>query len=237
MQKMHESKISSKYLFHFTKSAEILVSILKNGFYPMTAIEDISFMLPNYKEAKVGIPMVCFTDIPLSESEIHREEYGEFGIGLTKEWGMKNGLNPISYVVKGSEMYNSFNHMQFIAKDNAVLLDQENDTDTHVLNMMEAFMDYTGYLKEYTSDMDMNKKPFYDEREWRYLPPFKEPEVGMDGLCNRLDISIVNDKQKRMDLNEKMKAKYTLRFDIDDMMPGSKLIIFDFASICLTLKI
>lgn len=42
---MYQSKISSNFLFHFTKSAEIIISILENGFYPRVAIEDISFMI------------------------------------------------------------------------------------------------------------------------------------------------------------------------------------------------
>ena len=62
---MYDSVISSNLLFHFTKIADILISILENGFWPMTANEDISFMMPNDEDVIVGIPMVCFTDIPI----------------------------------------------------------------------------------------------------------------------------------------------------------------------------
>ena len=214
---MQDSKISSKYLFHFTKSADVLVSILKNGFYPMTAIEDISFMLPNYKEARVGIPMVCFTDIPFSESEMHREEYGQFGIALSKEWGMRKGLNPISYIVKNSEMYNAYNHLQYMAQKNAIKLDNGNCEGIFTLNMMDAVMNYAGFMKEYSHELNFDMKPYYDEREWRYLPPFKEETSGINGYCNRLDPSIVDDIEKRQELNEKMKHYYKLQFEVEDI--------------------
>ena len=211
---MYNSTISSSLLFHFTKSEEVIVSILKNGFYPMTAIEDVSFMMPNYKEAKIGIPMVCFTDIPIEQSKKHREEYGQFGLAMKKEWGMKHGLNPILYVVKDSEVYNAYNHLQYV-----VLKQYENEKNDQegILDLIEAFMNYAGFMKEYTNDPAMQAKPFYDEREWRYLPPFKEETEGMDGYCNRLLPDMVDNVHEKSKLDKSMQEKYALKFDIDDV--------------------
>ena len=89
---MYNSKVSSSLLYHFTDNIDVLISILKNGFWPMTAIEDISFMMPRYDKARVGIPMVCFTDIPIELADEHRKEYGSFGIGMKKGWGIKMDL-------------------------------------------------------------------------------------------------------------------------------------------------
>ena len=214
---MYNSKISSKLLYHFTSDINVLISILKNGFWPMTAIEDISFMMPNYKEARVGIPMVCFTDIPIELADEHRKEYGLFGLGMKKEWAINKGLNPISYMLKGSEIYNAYKHLQWIAQHYALKLDAGNKEKPNTIEMMDAVMNYAGFIKEYSHDITLNSKPFYDEREWRYLPPFRDNGVGIDGYCNRLLPEIVDSKEEKEKLNHHMIQKYTLNFAIDDL--------------------
>ena len=221
---MYNSNISSNLLYHFTKDSDILVSIIKNGFWPMTAIEDISFMLPKYKEARIGIPMVCFTDIPIDLIDEHMKEYGSFGIGMKKEWGIKNGLNPVSYVLKDSEFYNSFNHLQYIAVHNASELDKGKKEMQKTLEMMIAFMNYAGFLKEYSSDKSLNSKPYYDEREWRYLPPFADENANIKGYCNRLMPDDVDNQEEKEKLNKHMRQRYTLKFGPDDV---EKIIVPD----------
>lgn len=211
MRNTYSSNISSSSLYHFTKDATTIISILKNGFYPRTAIEDISVILPAYKEARVGIPMVCFTDIPLSESAVHRAEYGNFGIGLKKEWGIAHGLNPVCYVVEGSEMYKAYNHLQAkVVGDYA-----RSDLTAELPELMNAFMNYGGFLKVYTSDPSLQTKPFYDEREWRYLPPFIDSSS--KGRCNRLVLDDVDRADARNALNQKMQSLYALKFSVDDI--------------------
>jgi len=43
------------------------------------------------------VPMICFCDIRL-ETITRFSNYGRYGIGLTKEWGIKNKLNPVFYL-------------------------------------------------------------------------------------------------------------------------------------------
>jgi len=214
---MYSSKISSNLLYHFTSTIDTLISILKIGFWPRTAIEDISFMLPNYKEARVGIPMVCFTDIPIELADEHRKEYGPYGLGMKKEWGIRNGLNPIGYMIKGSEIYNAYNHLQWIAQQNALKLDAGNKNGPKTFEMLDAVMNYAGFLKEYNHDITLNSKPFYDEREWRYLPPFRNADAEIGGYCNRLMPEIVDSKKEKEDLDKYMKQKYMLKFALDDL--------------------
>ena len=214
---MYSSKISSKLLYHFTRNIDVLVSILNDGFWPMTAIADISFMMPNYSEARVGIPMVCFTDIPIELADEHRKEYGLFGLGMKKEWGIKKGLNPISYMIKGSEIHRAYNHLQYITQKNALELNKKNSKETAIFELMDAFMNYAGFIKEYSNDTTLNSKPFYDEREWRYLPPFRDEGEGIDGHCNRLLPEAVNSTEEKEKLNKHMREKYILKFQDSDL--------------------
>ncbi len=89
-------KPRSDNLFHFTKSIDILESILKNGFYARYCLEDIRWLNSN-EDKFIAFPMVCFCDIPLSRATEHTEFYGSYGLGLTKDWGIRNNLNPVVY--------------------------------------------------------------------------------------------------------------------------------------------
>lgn len=214
---MYKSQVSSNLLFHFTKEENTLISILKNGFYPMTAIEDISFMMPNYSQMRVGIPMVCFTDIPIELTEEHQKRYGEFGLGLKKDWGIKKGINPIGYMLKGSNAQIAFNNMQKIAQKNALKLDNGNSHGNRTVEMINAVMNYAGFLKIYNDDETLNSKPYYDEKEWRYLPPFMDVGMPSEGYCNRLMPDDVDKEDERKKLNNHMIKKYTLKFEINDI--------------------
>jgi DNA-binding transcriptional regulator GbsR (MarR family) len=42
--------------------------------------------------------MVSFCDIPLSLAKDHINKYGSYAIGMSKEWGVRNNLNPVVYI-------------------------------------------------------------------------------------------------------------------------------------------
>jgi hypothetical protein len=50
--------------------------------------------------------MISFCDIPL-KTVAQYNKYGSYGIGLKKEWGIKNKLNPILYMEKNSTLTDS----------------------------------------------------------------------------------------------------------------------------------
>lgn len=94
---------SHSSLFHFTDDFFSLEGILFNKFYPSYCKE-----LIYYKERTeyVVVPMISFCDIPLSS--IKNLKYGEYGIGLSKEWAIAKRLNPVLYIERNSLLAENF---------------------------------------------------------------------------------------------------------------------------------
>ncbi|MBU0809519.1 MAG: hypothetical protein KKD30_16620 [Gammaproteobacteria bacterium] len=97
----------SRTLFHFTRSLEFLKSILSNGFRPRYCLEDTRYIGVDY----MALPMCCFCDIPISRIKEHTGFYGEYGLGMTKEWGAINNLEPILYASSTGTVANFINHV------------------------------------------------------------------------------------------------------------------------------
>jgi hypothetical protein len=117
-------RLSSDNLYHFKKDVSILSAILEKGFRHNLLEEAIP-----YKNAKQQNFMVCFCDIRFEESDLHRLCYGQNGIVLTKEWGIRLGVTPVRYIhqnsVGGSDAYISLkNGIRKIRASSA------DDTDT-----------------------------------------------------------------------------------------------------------
>lgn len=117
------SNLSSNTLFHYTKRYDNLIKILKKGLKPNHSIENYDFLID--KKNEVGtlyfVPMVCFCDIPLSNTINHINKYGNYAIGLSNDWGKKNGLNPVMYIEQNSKISQEFkiafnNYNSFISE-------------------------------------------------------------------------------------------------------------------------
>jgi hypothetical protein len=87
--------ISANTLFHFTSDRQSLLSILENGLYVRYSLENYENIIS--EKSEIAFPMTSFCDIPLSQVKRHSSKYGQYAIGLTKNWGMKNKINPVIY--------------------------------------------------------------------------------------------------------------------------------------------
>jgi hypothetical protein len=161
--------ISSSALFHFTRSMTNLKSILKKGFFPRECHE-YTLEAGDRKAASRkrrplhAVPMVCLCDLPLSLIHKHMREYGSYGIGLTKEWGLKHGFAPVIYTHPKAQTHQPVRRLITQAQ-------KRNDK-----GMANDLATLTAYTKPWRGPAWRNKKlkpnvQFYDEREWRYVPP------------------------------------------------------------------
>ncbi len=111
----------------------------------------------------VAFPMVCFCDIPLSRVDDHVRFYGNFGVGLTKEWALSNGLMPLHYIARNTQFSEAFAGLSNI-------IDQAKDSSSgrQYLRSLISFMKPIDGTVAVGSDLI--PKEFIQESEWRYVP-------------------------------------------------------------------
>lgn len=175
-------------LFHYTKSFDSLVGILNTGlFYPSFCLEDLSTSdYPNYC---LGIPQVCFCDIPISRSQFLVDHYGEYAIAMDKSWGIKAGCNPVQYIsneVIIDKTIRSIDRLRELKEEIAKYKPSKNEKGEllfdlpYFFNAMEDGLAHNyllGYMKKYMGEWQ--KKPYcnYEENEWRYVVKEGEDEI------------------------------------------------------------
>ena len=169
--------LSANTLIHFTSDKASLKGILEDNFQVFNCREEI--VLGGHRSA-LYLPMVSFCDIPLSEVKDHITKYGSYGIGMTKEWGMGQGLNPVLYIAPNSKLSESyrfaFNSFTGVGGGGTYSWSEE----------QRALADVVRYIKNYEGDLTrkgntIKNYRFSDEREWRYVPPHRtDCEMVMD---------------------------------------------------------
>lgn len=177
--------LSANSLFHFTPKMEYLISILDNGIHPRYCLEDISPFTPETIGLKeVAQPMACFCDIPISGIHHHVHKYGEYGIGLKKDWGMRKGISPVMYVYPHA-VSSDLVRLVFYK---AWLESMKTEAYNNVIGPLHALKNYFKvsegqmFINGEFSDEHYN---FYDEREWRYVPVGKLAELGSNDKSAR----------------------------------------------------
>jgi len=144
----------------------------------------------NIKNYKVGIPMACFCDIPILRAQTHAKKYGNYVIGLDKEYMRymySPILNPVIYC--DSENITDMIPYLFLMKNKAPFdliskLNTEENKKEIEQNGFEKFIksrkqnfDNSIYFKfivnflsglfKYYSNPENKNEIYYDEREWR----------------------------------------------------------------------
>ena len=173
--------VSANTLFHFTSLNSLKGILTSQGFFCLYSDEHFENILPpksNYRFTY--IPMISFCDLTISQlynDSEHRKNFGEYGIGLTKEWGIKNRVSPVMYVHKKSQPTKQLQELIKVLKGFS-----EGSTDyTSILEIEKELVDSFKYIKPYKGNWHKGKKNatiiYYNEREWRYCPLLKDHAV------------------------------------------------------------
>ena len=228
--------IKSNSLFHFTPKEEYLLDILENGFWSRYCSEDIEWLIPKdfknelekqeednslktlIKEliksniSSIAYPMSCFCDIPLSKITAHTDFYGGFGLGMTKEWGIRKRLNPIFYLSDNSIIPNLI--QSFLLKTAPIdfwkSIQSEKTNQNTIVQLMKFLKPLRGKMKVNGKEVTKN---FDEECEWRYAPASDENNLFPNFLPNFL----ANNNEELQDSNIVTKKVASLNFEPSDI--------------------
>lgn len=227
--------IKSNSLFHFTPKEEYLLDILENGFWPRYCSEDIEWLIPKdfknelerqgkdnfwetltkelikYNISSIAYPMSCFCDIPLSKITAHTDFYGGFGLGMTKEWGIRKRLNPIFYLSDNSIIPNLI--QSFLLKTAPIdfwkSIQSEKTNQNTIVQLMKFLKPLKGKMKVNGKEVTKN---FDEECEWRYAPASDENNLFPNFLPNFLA-----NNEELQDSNIVTKKVASLKFEPSDI--------------------
>jgi len=163
-------------LFHFTKEMKTIVEIIRGKkFLASYNIEDIKDFHP--EKRFVAIPMICFCDIPLKLIDDHTNSFGKFGIGLNKDWGIKNLINPLLYRIdqEGSMLEKA---LKVLFSENSEMIKQLEAINTIELDQFQKStlfladnsIDQAIRISAFTKPYSNGNRKYYNEREWRFVP-------------------------------------------------------------------
>ena len=166
------SKVQADTLFTFTSEPEFLIEYIKlKMIAPRYCEEDVEYLsIPGIK--KMAYPMKCFCDINLHKIDEHLSWYGYYGLAFSKEWGMKNGIQPIQYINPSSELRKDFS----VAFSAALKIKVDTQSEEHklmksfLLHEIMYYKPYSGLMRSRTDKDKVEEKCFTDECEWRYIP-------------------------------------------------------------------
>lgn len=202
--------ISANTLFHFTNSLENLINILTNHFIPRFSLENYDCIAPpeSTDEFAWGVPMVCFCDLPLSQTGFHLSVYGEYGIGLAKSWGRSNGISPVLYVYPESTVTQTFGY----------LLGHSTRAEGDLKLSLDKFLyEFTCFIKPYEGHFmragsKLTDIRFYNEREWRYVPALPD-DFYPDGMPS----DVFADEALRVAANGRLTELSVINFEPNDI--------------------
>jgi hypothetical protein len=198
-------------LFHFT-SRDNLFAILESTFAVSYARERIVGI---DKDIRFGVPMVSFCDLRLSELKDHMDKYGKYGIGLSKDWANRKGLNPVFYVSRHCPFTDTFIsaveqlHRQLDWHFDSAKATQASTTYMSILNSYRYIKNYEGDLIRQGKVVNENYR-FADEREWRFVPSLS------DQLLPFVAIEKMNSARKKENLNSGI-SHLPLEFQPEDI--------------------
>lgn len=181
--------VSSASLFHFTKFDRLVQILEGKSFHAYYSIENPLFIR---RDKPVAMRMVCFCDIKLTQSAAHWMKYGGNGIGLKKAWGTRNTVNPVLYVDEHSPLSAALHNlnrffMRKVVKNNGKMAVSFTPEESKAYNEYQKLIAHTKlrchkHWNATTNSFSGRLLDYYQEREWRYIPPVDPPQDSLQYL-------------------------------------------------------
>ena len=211
-------------LHHCTKY-DSLCKILESGaFWPSFCLEQSDFM---HEFTEGAYAVVCFADLLPDEVERHSTNFNSDSyIIMSKEWALKNDVAPVIYYYPETISANAIrNWTRYCVNKTSENI--EDTLVTNTTNLMFAYMkQYEGvYFNNKMKKFSDERRVFFLEREWRWVPWVKNGEAYFLTKDLFLDEKIRTEKR-----NELIRRGYTLKFSPEDVIevgiPQDKFEIF-----------
>ncbi|MHA3099115.1 abortive infection system antitoxin AbiGi family protein [Acinetobacter brisouii] len=214
---MSEKSPYPSTIFHFTDEYCSLINILKLLHFKLSyAREHIDF---GNETRNFSVPMVSFCDLRIRETLPHIEKYGNFGIGLSKEWAIKSRLNPVLYLTNNNEISENFmKDLQTIFNMfNGASGVDESCNGQSLSDVYHRYLNIIRFIKNYEGSLDRKGDTvfyrFADENEWRYVLPL---EVDNPEILNVFIKPAIGSHKAKAEANASIK-NYNLKFSWDDI--------------------
>lgn len=144
------------------------------------------------------------------------QTYGNYAIGLTKEWGMRNGVAPVFYAHERSLVSQSLSAaFDIYTEEYRTVLEADPQTKPAASELGAHLTRIAAYVKPYEGELVrqgrvLPRVRFYDEREWRFVPP------GIERVPS-LSRAEYSDFAKLEEANQNAKALGPLKFEPSDI--------------------
>ena len=199
-------------IFHFTKQFDALKGIFAGHFNVSYAREKI---VGKGRSIQFAVPMVSFCDIKLSDIQHHIASYGKYGIGMSKEWAVRSGLNPVMYISKKSDI--AVDLIAEVKRSSSSMGESKGLASRRIAtkSLMHSF-NVLRYVKNYQGDNQRadgsttRDYRFANERDWRYVPPMNSTAQPL------LSVDDVSTSKKKAAWNAKI-STFKLSFEPRDI--------------------
>ena len=207
--------MESPQLHHCTKFDSLRSILESRHFRPSFCLEQSDFM-EEYKSGAYAV--VCFADLLSNEVERHLNSFNaDSYIVMSKEWALKNGVTPVIYYYPETISAVAIrNWTRYCAnKKMPTSKNIEETLVTNTTNLMFAYMkQYEGvYFNSKKGDFSDDRRVFFLEREWRWIPFVENGEAYYLSKELFFDENIRKDKR-----NELINHDYTLKFSPEDVI-------------------
>lgn len=176
-------------LFNFVSNIEYLFKTIDTKLLsPWYCAEDISYLHIEGVD-RIAIPMKCFCDIRLHNLKHHIRWYGSYGIAFSKEFAIKNGIQPVHYLNPHSELTKNISSTFNLVKDDNREDKNYNELKDFLMHTLMFCKPNEGtFINRITKEKET--KCFTDECEWRFVPNVSS--VGYQQII--FDTKVIDDK-------------------------------------------